>query len=97
MFLIARMSRKASAIYLSILSFLFVGFLSMFIAGLILIDPKTGVCQPHAIIMAVLGGLGLILTVSGVALTAIASNYVRKNPHKDPKNNKEGTNKKEEI
>ena len=33
--------------------------------------------------------LMLFVSVAGVALTTIASNYVRKYPHKDPKANKE--------
>lgn len=83
---ISKMSKKASAIYLSVLSTLFFVFLVLLISGLILIDPDKGVPTPLALGLSITGGVGLILSVLGVAITTVASNYVRKNQNKDLKN-----------
>ena len=83
---ISKMSKKASAIYLSVLSALFFAFLILLIYGLILIDPGKGNPTPLALILTISGGVGLILSVLGVALTTIASNYVKKNQNRDSKN-----------
>lgn len=80
------MSKKASAIYLSVLSTLFFVFLVLLISGLILIDPDKGAPTPLALGLSITGGVGLILSVLGVAITTVASNYVRKNQNKDLKN-----------
>lgn len=88
MFAIARMSKKASLIYIISLSVLFLLSTVVFIYALILVDPE-GVVPPYAGGMFAVSVLMLFVSVAGVALTTIASNYVHKYPHKDPKGNKE--------
>lgn len=80
---IAKMSKKASAIYLALLSFLFLLALGVLITGLILINPQDEAITTLSIVLTCIGGFGLILSVFGVALTAIASNYVRRSDEKD--------------
>ena len=87
MFAIARMSKKASLIYLILLSSLFLASLILLLAGLIQIDPVNNVYTESSIPLVVCCGISLFVSVFGVALTTIASNYVRKNAHKDPKLN----------
>ena len=87
-FAIARMSKKTSAVFISILSFVFFLSTCSFIIGLIMIDPVSGnVSSSFAIPLVVTGAVFLCLSVFLVFLTTLASNYVRKNPHKDPKLN----------
>jgi hypothetical protein len=84
-FAIARMSKKVSAIYVSILSSIFLVSVGGLISGLILIVPNQESISPAAIPLIVVSGVCLVLSVVLVAMTTLASNYVRKNPHKDPK------------
>ena len=91
MFAVARMSKKASLIYIIIVSLIFVISTCGFIAGLIYIDPE-GETPVFGIPILISSAICLFLCVAAVALTAIASNYVRKNPHKDPKKEKPSSN-----
>ncbi len=88
MFAIARMSKKASLIYIIILSSVFIASTIVFIYSLILVDPD-GVVPSHAYGLLSTSIVMLFVSTAGVALTTIASNYVRKNPDKDPKAKKE--------
>lgn len=81
-FAIARMSKKASAIYMSVLSVVFLGSVAMLLVGVLLLDNP----DPSAIALPLTlsGALIIALDIFLVCLTSISSNYVRKNPHKDP-------------
>ena len=83
MFAVARMSKRASLIYIIVVSLFFAVSTIGFIAGLIYIDPE-GETPVFGIPLLIISAVCLFLCVAAVALTAIASNYVRKNPHKDP-------------
>lgn len=76
MYAIAGMSKKASAIYLGVLTFFFVSALSFLIFGLILIDQRNG--NPYGIPLAITGGVLMFLVISTIAVSSISSNYVRK-------------------
>ncbi len=89
-FAIARMSKKTSAIFISVLSVVFLFSTCSFIIGLIMIDPVSGnFSSPAAIPLLVCGITFLCLSVLLITMTTLASNYVRKNPHKDPKLNQD--------
>jgi predicted tellurium resistance membrane protein TerC len=88
MFAIARMSKRASLIYIIVLSTVFWVATGMFLHAMILVDPE-GVIPPYAYTLLTISIVMLFVSTAGVALTTIASNYVRKNPYKDPKANKE--------
>lgn len=85
-FAIANMSKKTSIVYLSILSFVFLVSVFLITTGLIFIVPGEDI-PSYAIPFLVCGCVCLFISVIGVAITTIASNYVRKNLDKDPKNN----------
>lgn len=81
-FAIAKMSKKASAIFISVLTVLFLAGLVMLLTSVLYLtngDPQT-----WAIILAVVSSFLFLIVVLAIAITAISSNYVRKNPHKDP-------------
>ncbi len=82
---IASMSKKSSAIYLALLSLLFLLALGLLITGLILLNPKDEAITTLSIVLTSIGGFGLLVSVFGVALTAIASNYVRRSDEKSDK------------
>ncbi len=84
-FRIAQMSKKTSAIFVSILSFVFCLSVFFLIDGLVFIDPIEGITSPIAIPFISIGGSLLFLSVFLVAMTTLASNYGRKYPEKNPK------------
>lgn len=84
-FSIARMSRKACAILLAVLSFSFLVGLCMVLAAAIILTNG----QPNptwAIPVLASGFVILVIILIAIALTALSSNYVKRNPDKDPKN-----------
>ena len=83
-FAIAKMSKRASAIFVSVLTMFFLGALSMILVStLYLTNGKTG--NPSYVIPLFITGLILFfLVIFSVGCTTIASNYVKKNPEKDP-------------
>ncbi|MBQ8142645.1 MAG: hypothetical protein IJ194_05765 [Bacilli bacterium] len=90
LFFIANMSKKASAIYIILLSVVYAIALSLLLVGLIYIDPyHQGEIAPFALPLTIFGIVFLFIVTLGVALTAISSNYVKRNPHKDPKKTKD--------
>ncbi len=95
-FRIAQMSKKTSAIFVSILSFVFCVAVFLLIDGLVFIDPIEGITSPIAIPFISIGGSLLFLSVFLVAMTTLASNYGRKYPEKNPKKDALSENKNEE-
>jgi FtsH-binding integral membrane protein len=85
MFAIAGMSKKASAIYLAILTFFFLAALGFLLFGIILVDQPNG--PSYGIPLTITGAILMFLVVATIAISTIASNYVRKNADKDPKKN----------
>ncbi len=83
-FRIAQMSKKTSAIFVSILSFVFCVAVFFLIDGLVFIDPIEGITSPIAIPFISVGGTLLFLSVFLVAMTTLASNYGRKYPERNP-------------
>lgn len=82
---IARLSKKGSTVFISLLSLVFFISLGVFLAGVIRLTSPNPITRT-SILLATIGGVSVFLTLAAVALTAISSNYVRKNPHKNPKN-----------
>lgn len=85
MFGIANMSKKASAIYLIVLTILFGGSVSSLLYGAIYLTNGRDDNPEHVTLILVLGFVLFFFVLVMIALTAIASNYVKKNPHKNPK------------
>lgn len=82
-FAIARMNKKASAILLSILSFFFIGGLCMILASAIYMT--NGLESPAwALPVLITGFVVLVIIIFIIACTALSSNYVKRNPDKDP-------------
>lgn len=85
MFAIAKMSKKASAIYLTILTILFSGALGSLLYGAIYLTNGKDGYPDRVVLILILGFVFFFIVVAMIALTTIASNYVRKNPDKNPK------------
>ncbi len=85
MFAIAKMSKKASAIYLAVLTLLFCGAISFLLYGVIYLTNGNDVFPDRVVFILILGLVFFFFVVAMIALTTIASNYVRKNPDKNPK------------
>ena len=92
MFAIAKMSKKASAIYLTILTVLFSGALGSLLYGAIYLTNGTGGYPDRVVLFLILGFVFFFIVVAMIAMTTIASNYVRKNPDKNPKEAKKEKN-----
>ncbi len=74
---ISNMSRRASAIYLAILSLIFLAGIGMLLVGAIYI-PLDGENVPSwSIVLLVVGFFVAIGSGAGVALTTLSSNYVK--------------------
>ena len=82
---IARLSKKGSAIFISLLSLFFLISLGVLLSGVILLTSPNPVSLA-GILRTGIGGIVVFLTLAAVALTSISSNYVRKNPDKNPEN-----------
>lgn len=85
-FAISRMSKKASTVFISVVSFVFLVSLVLLMSGVIYMTNGVGYPQ-FAVNITIIGAILIFLSIAAVALTTLSSNYVRKNPHKDPKNN----------
>lgn len=85
MFAIANMSKKASAIYLIVLTILFSGSISSLLYGAIYLTNGRDDNPSHIKMILALGFILFFFVLFMIALTAIASNYVKKNPNKNPK------------
>ncbi len=79
------MSKKASAIYLTILTILFSGALGSLLYGAIYLTNGKDGYPDRVVLILILGFVFFFIVVAMIALTTIASNYVRKNPDKNPK------------
>ncbi len=79
------MSKKASAIYLTILTILFGGALGSLLYGAIYLTNGKDGYPDRVVLILILGFVFFFIVVAMIALTTIASNYVRKNPDKNPK------------
>ncbi len=82
------MSKKASAIYLAILTVLFSGALISLLYGAIYLTNGNDGYPDRVVLILILGFVFFFFVVAMIALTTIASNYVRKNPDKNPRENK---------
>ena len=82
---IARLSKKGSAIFISLLSLFFLISLGVLLSGVILLTSPNPVSLA-GILRTGIGGIVVFLTLAAVAFTSISSNYVRKNPDKNPEN-----------
>ena len=83
------MSKKACAIYVTVLSIFFLLGLSLILVStLYLTNGSTD--QPTWVIdLAIVGAVLFFCVIFAVGCTTIASNYVRKNPDKYPSEEKE--------
>lgn len=80
------MSKKASIIYLSFLTVFFLVALGLIVYGSIFYL-KDGEIAQFPLMITVVGLILFFLVLVAIAVTTISSNYVKKNPHKDPKKN----------
>ncbi len=87
-FAIAKMSKRASTIFISVLTFAFLSATALLTVGLIYYNPG-GEEEEREISLPLLivGCVVLFLILLTIAITAISSNYVKRNPEKDPKKN----------
>lgn len=87
---ISRLSKKGSAIFISLLSLFFLISLGILLSGVILLTSSNPI-RLTGILRTVIGGIAVFMTLAAVALTTISSNYVRKNPEKNPKSENKDT------
>ena len=78
---VANMSKKESVIFIVSLTTTFIIFLSMLIAGLILIVPHKPITSLSIVLVSVGGGL-LFVTIFFLALAALSSNYMKRKEQK---------------
>lgn len=73
---IAKMSKKEAAIYLLCITLFFLTSLCLLITGMIFFgaEPK----RDGAVNLLIIGGVLMFLTLFGIMLTTISSNYVEK-------------------
>ncbi len=84
MFAIAKMSKKASAIYLGVLTVFFGLALSAILYASLYLTNGRDDNPSHLIPVLAVGFVLFLIVLVMIALTTIASNYVRKNPDKNP-------------
>lgn len=73
---IAKMSKKEAAIYLMCMTIFFLTSLCLLITGMIFFGAKPK--RDGAISLLIIGGVLMFLTLFGIMLTTISSNYVEK-------------------
>ena len=84
MFAIANMSKKATIVYLSILTLLFSGAIACVLYGILYITNGESEHPSYIIYLLIAGFILFFIVLCMIAITTIASNYVKKNPHKKP-------------
>lgn len=95
-FAIAHMSKKASTIYISILSALFLFATGFITFGLIYWNPGAEGSKEISLPIFIVGCVFIFLILLAIAITTISSNYVKRNPDKDPKKNPNSSKGKED-
>lgn len=83
-FAIAKMSKKASTIFISVLTFAFLSATALLTVGLIYYNPGGEGQREISLPLLIVGCVVLFLILLTIAITAISSNYVKRNPEKDP-------------
>lgn len=83
MFAIAKMSKKASLIYLIILVTCFLISLTFVTIPLIILTNGQSTYPPFTIPMLVVGSVMAVLIILSLAITSISSNYVKKQQNRD--------------